>query len=387
MSEKFVQMIEEIGTTFADFRVKNDAKLKKMEDTQNVFETYLARQGFRGGLSSRGDGIITSEAEKEHAKAFFSMMRKGDIGNLRDLEIRADLSTLSDPEGGWLCPVEIEKQIERLALSSLAMRRLATVKRSATEYKKPLSTGISGTGGGWMTEKGTRDETGTPDLRLFEPPFCEAYSLPKVTQKLLDLSDFDIEGWLVSEINDVLVQLEGESFISGNGVGRPMGIASYETIADASWTYGNKVGYIASGHASLLNNVDKIRALKHALPAAYRQSAVFLMNDSTQEAIANFKDGEGRYIWKEGLTENAPDTLLGRPVEIDDNVDDIGAGKFPIFFGDWKRAFTIIDWAGGMRLIRDNVTQKGWVLFYLVKRVAGGISNFQALKALKISET
>jgi len=64
---------------------------------------------------------------------------------------------------------------------------------------------------------------------------------------------------------------------------------------------------------------------------------------------------------------------------------DIGADAFPICFGDFKRAYTIVDHTSGIRMLRDPYSEKGFVSFYTTKRLAGGISNAQALKFLKIS--
>lgn len=387
------KMLTEIANAwneqFASFRGKIDNRLEgqdkdydELKKQMDAIETAIALGQFPGG-SSRGGGTL-SAAAKEHKEAFLAWVRKGvNPEGLRDLEVRADLSTLSDPNAGYLVYEEMEKSIERLATDAVAMRRLAAVVKAKGEYKKPLSVG--GAGGGWVTEKGDRDETDTPELKMFAPAMAEAYALPEVTQKLLDMSDFDVSGWLLEEVNDVLVELEGEAFITGNGVGRPKGIIdSSLMVANASWEYG-KTGYIAGGHASLLNNADKLFTLQHALKPVYRRNSTWLMNDNTFEVIRKFKDGEGNYIWRPGLSENAPDMLLGKPVEIDDNMPDIGAGKYPIAYGDFKRAYRIIDHVNGIRLLRDPYTKKGWVKFYVTKRVTGGISNYQAIKFMKIA--
>jgi HK97 family phage major capsid protein len=71
-------------------------------------------------------------------------------------------------------------------------------------------------------------------------------------------------------------------------------------------------------------------------------------------------------------------------VHTDDNMDAVGAGKFPIAFGDFNRAYLVVDRAG-IRVLRDPFTSKPNVLFYTTKRVGGGIVNFEAIKLLKIS--
>jgi len=380
-------LVEQMGKEVVDFKTRYDGRIVNMEKQLNAIETAVARGQFTGGggssLSGFGAGIDT-QAAREHKEKFLAWARKGsDPDGLRSLEVQANLSTLSDPDGGFLVPIEIEKSIERLALASVAMRRLARVVTSKGEYTKPLSKG--GATGGWVAEKAARPETNTPELTLFSPPMNEIYAMPSVTQKLLDMSDFDVEAWLLEEINDVFVTTEGTGFITGNGVSRVKGIIDTALmIANASWEYG-KTGYIAGGHASLLNNADKLVDLQHALKPVYRQNGTWLMNDTTFAVIRKFKDGDGNYLWRPGLLENAPDTLLGKPVEIDENMPDIGANTYPIAFGDFKRAYTIVDHVSGVRLLRDPFTVKGFVNFYVTKRIAAGISNYEAIKFLKIA--
>jgi len=368
-------LVEKMGTSLDEFRAQYGARI-------DAIEKYIGRSILPGGGSTRRDAL--SAAAREHREKFLGWARKGgDTNALRELEVRAELSTLSDPDGGFLVPEEMEKTLERLAMDSLAMRRLARIVTSKGEYKKPLSAG--GAGGGWVAEKEERTETDTPELKLFAPAMAEMYALPEVTQKLLDMSDFDVAAWLTEEIDTTLVEVEGESFITGNGVGRPKGIIdSALMIANASWSYG-KTGYIASGHASLVNNLDKLISLQHALKPVYRRNATWLMNDNTWEVLRKFKDGDGNYMWRPGLLEGAPDVFLGRPVEIDDNMPDIGENAYPVAFADFKRAYTIVDHVTGLRLLRDPYSHKGWVQFYVTKRVAAGISNYQAIKFLKVA--
>ena len=374
------EQIAALNAAFLQFKDEHKDEIGKMKTQLDAIETFLSRSQFPGGGTPSKDNA----AVNEHKAAFLAWARKGANENeLRGLEIQANLSTLSDPDGGFLVPIEIEKNIERLALASVAMRRIARIVTARGEYTKPLSKG--GATGGWVAEKASRPETDTPDLQLFAPPMNEIYAMPSVTQKLLDMSDFDIENWLLEEINDVFVTTEGTGFITGNGVSRVKGIIDEALmVANASWVYG-KTGYIAGGHASLLNNADKLIDLQHALKPVYRQNAVFLMNDATFNVIRKFKDGTGAYLVMPGLVGGSPDTLLGRPVEIDDNMPDIGENTYPIAFGDFKRAYTIVDHTSGTRLLRDPFSVKGYVLFYVTKRLAAGISNYEALKFLKIA--
>ena len=200
---------------------------------------------------------------------------------------------------------------------------------------------------------------------------------------MLDDARLDVAAWLGDETSLDFNEQEGDAFIRGNGVEKPKGIAAYTMVANASYAWG-KVGYVVSGHATQLNNADKLIDLQHALKSIYRNGAVWLMADSTVNAIRKLKDGEGNYLWRPGLAENTPDTLLGKPVEIDDNVDAIGKDKYAVFFGNFKRAYLIVD-RYGVRVLRDPYSNKPYIHFYTTKRVGGGIVMYEAIKALKIS--
>ncbi len=401
--EELKKMIEAIGRAFEQFKAENDARIKAIEakgiadpllvekverinadlsamsamkKQLEAIETAVARAQFPGG------GRMVDPDKAAHAKAFERWFRKGIDDGLRNLEIKAAASTLSDPDGGFTVPEEVDAAIDRVAQVVSAMRRICTVRGISTDtYKKLVNQG--GSTSGWVAEKGTRAETTTPTLAEIAINTKEIYAMPAATQQLLDDSRVDIGGWLANEVSIEFNEEETDSFISGNGVEKPKGIAAYSMVANASYAWG-KVGYIAGGHASLLNNADKLIDLQHALKAVYRNGASWLMTDATLGVIRKFKDGEGRYMWMAGLLPGAPDTLLGKPIEIDDNVDEIGANKYPLFFANFKRAYLIIDRLG-TRVLRDPYTSKPYVLFYTTKRVGGGIVMYEAIKVMKIA--
>jgi HK97 family phage major capsid protein len=110
------------------------------------------------------------------------------------------------------------------------------------------------------------------------------------------------------------------------------------------------------------------------------------MNSATAGVVRKFKDADGRYIWSDALVAGQPPTLLGYPVTFVEDLDDVGADKFPIMFGNLKFAYQVVDRLG-VRVLRDPYTQKGWVLFYTTMRVGGSMVNFEALKLLKIASS
>ena len=65
---------------------------------------------------------------------------------------------------------------------------------------------------------------------------------------------------------------------------------------------------------------------------------------------------------------------------------DIATDSFSIAFGDFARGYLIVDRAG-VRVLRDPYSAKPYVLFYVTKRVGGGVQNFDAIKALKFGDS
>jgi HK97 family phage major capsid protein len=370
------QVLQELGNAFQDFKAKYDAELDELKKV-------VARSEFPGLTGGSFDGANLAE-KKEHAQAFDKFFRKGVDAGLRDLEIKAALSTTSDPDGGFGVPEEIDSEIEKLETDSVAMRRVARIKKITTsDYKKLVSVG--GTEAGWVGEHDARAETSTPELAQVAPTIGEIYANPGVTQVALDDIAFDAGEWLVEEVSSVFADKEGEAFITGNGVGKPRGILSYPTTneIDSVRAWGT-LQYVAGGHASLLNNADKLIDVVHSLRAKYRRGASWLMNSQTIAVVRKLKNGDGDYIWSDSLKEGQPNTLLGYPVEEEDFMPSISADQFPIAFGNFQRGYLIVDRIG-VRVLRDPYSVKGKVFFYTTKRLGGACQNFQAIKLLKVA--
>jgi len=339
--DELKKLIEDLGRAFEQFKAENDKRLKEIElkghadpllaekverinqDISQIATLKAQLQAIetvvgRGG----GGGGVSVEAENKK-KAFNALMRRG-VVDTKDLSIMAAASTLSDPDGGFTVPEEVDAAIERIAGTVQAMRRLATVRGISTDtYKKLVSQG--GATSGWVAEKGTRAETSTPTLVEIAINTKEIYAMPAATQTILDDSRIDIGAWLADEVAIEFDEEEGDSFINGNGVEQPKGIGAYTMIANGSYAWG-KVGFITSGAAATMPNADKLMDLQHALKPRYRNGAAWLMNDATMLVVRKFKDGDGAYLWRPGLNVRGIACAVdNRPVHcLDDRFDHSG---------------------------------------------------------------
>ncbi len=384
-------MIAQINAAVTEMRSKHDEAISgriTQEEAQALIEPInaeidrlsaaLTAAQLGGGA---GDGL--SAAARDHRNAFATWFRRGEVdADLGELAVNASLTTQSDPDGGYVVPVDWEQGIDRVLGTTSVMRQLARVVQiGGSTYKKLVNVG--GANSGWVGEEDARPETSTPRLRELSLPSGELYANPAATQTLLDDARFDVAAWLADEISIEFSEAEGEAFIRGDGKNKPRGILSYETVANSSYAWG-KIGFVKTGAAAAFGNppADAIIDLLFALKQGYRNNAAFLTSDTVMSEIRKWKDGDGNYLWSPPSAAAQVGTMLGKPVYTDDYMDPLGANKFPLAVADWKRAYTIAD-RMGVRILRDPYTNKPFVQFYATKRVGGGITNYEAIKLLK----
>lgn len=331
--------------------------------------------------------VLTPDA-RAHAQAFDRWFRRGVDANLADLQVKAELTTQSEPDGGFLTPREVSSTIDRVASAVSVMRQLATViSIGGDTWSKFVNLG--GTRSGWVGEEEARPETGTPKLSEIIIQAHELYAFPFTTQKMLDDGIIDIGQWLGAEVALEFEEQEGAAHITGSGVKQPLGLLTPSKAANSAWEWG-KVGFVATGNATgfkpldVANGVspaDAFTDLYYALKQRYRQNARWLISDAVMGSVRKFKDGNGADIWAPPTAET-PAMIMGKPVSTDDYMDALGANAFPVAFGDFKRAYTIVDRIG-IRVLRDPYKVHGKVGFYTTKRTGGGVTNFEAYKLLK----
>jgi HK97 family phage major capsid protein len=76
--------------------------------------------------------------------------------------------------------------------------------------------------------------------------------------------------------------------------------------------------------------------------------------------------------------------IRGKPVSFFQDMQAAGAGTLSVALGDFSVGYTIVDRLG-YRVIRDQLTAKPNTLFYITKRVGGAVTNFEAIKLLKLA--
>ena len=382
--------IEALGQAFEEFKATHTAELKALKDGAATGDLKAKLEKVEAALDTHQKEIEDAHTklaasqlgapgaglrDKEYSAAFQAHMKRG--------EVQAALNKGTDADGGYLAPIEWDRTItDKLTLVS-PIRQLATVQTISTSgFKKVFNLG--GTSSGWVGETAARPGTNNPTFGALDFIPGEIYANPSTTQQILDDAEINLESWLAAEVQTEFAKQEGKAFVSGDGVNKPFGMLTYVTgAANAAKHPFGAIAVVNSGAAAAIT-ADGIMDLIYSLPSAFTGNARFTMNRKTQGLIRKLKDGQGNYLWQPSYVAGQPATIAGFPVTEVPDMPDVAAAAKAVMFGDFKQGYLIVDRIG-VRVLRDNLTNKPYVSFYTTKRVGGGVQNPECLRALNIA--
>jgi HK97 family phage major capsid protein len=370
-AEEVRQAVTGFVTDFKGFQSEIETKLQQTEERMTMLDRKMTvRTPLAGAV----------DAGAPHQKAFNAYLRNGDDDGLRGLELEGkSLSTAVNSDGGYLVDPQTSETVQSVLNTTASIRAIASVVRvEATSYDVLVD--HTDVGAGWATEAGAQAETDTPQIDRITIALHELSALPKASQRLLDDSAFDIEGWLAGRIANKFARAEASAFINGDGVDKPKGFLSHASVDNDVWAWGN-VGYVPTGSDGDVTP-DAIIELVYALGAQYRANGAFVMNSKTTALVRKLKDADGRFMWSDGLAAGEPAQLMGYPVLVAEDMPDPASDSMSIAFGDFAAGYTVAE-RPDLRILRDPFSAKPHVLFYATKRVGGDVSDFAAIKLLK----
>ncbi len=390
------KLVDDLGKSVHDMRQNNEAKMAELAKNNGVAELKAAQEKLDEQVANMVKGLTdlqranalgadnqksNDDVAPEIKAAFSHLVRRGEGG----LDAKS-LSSLTNPDGGYLVPRDTSGRIIKKAQDFSPMRRYASVQMISGDALEGLNdNGVISTG--WVGETAARTATGTPQLGMWKVQAHEIYANPQATQRMLDDAEINVESWISRKLAEAFGQAEASAFISGDGVGKPRGILSrtFATTTDASRAWGT-VQKVASGASGAFvaspNAADCLISLMTALHLKYWAGAIFAMNRYTHGEVMKLKDDTGAYIWQPNFQLGAAGTILGQKVDASfDHLPSLGAASKSIVFGDFSNAYQIVD-KKGITILRDPLTNKPYVGFYTTRRVGGDVINSEAYKVL-----
>ncbi len=265
-------------------------------------------------------------------------------------------------DGGYLFPNEFMNEIVRDIAELNVMRnwvRVVPMKRDAMD----ITTLIDGLDVFWTAENAAKSTT----TARFSQATLTAKKLAAILyasdELIEDSTEIDVVNMVVGLFAEAIADEEERAIWLGNGTTEIQGITAAT------------IGGTVNGTGNTYNDLV---ALKYALPRKYRVNAAFFMNDATAGAIEGLKDTTGRPIFNPSLGEDRPDTLLGKPMVVVDNIP-----NRMVYFADLKRGYFLGD-RKRMTVKVSNDTEtaftKDQTAIRVVARIAGLVVLPQAIR-------
>lgn len=326
-----------------DKEIEREEKLLALE---NRAEELRSRQ--RPLMPDQRSDERQPNAGSEYRSAFYSMLANGGDVTALSAEERSVLRAgvvAPDPEqrgqstvaaaGGYTVPTELAGFI------------VQSMKDWGPMYDDNICTEMRTTRGNAVTIPTVDDtektaephkegddlaDTGAKDVE-FGQKLLNAYvfntEFVRFSFELAQDSAFGIEQLLGSLLGERLGRIANLQLTRGSGTNAPNGIVTASSL----------------GHTTLTTTGvtwDDIIDLEHSVDPAYRVSpkARYMFNDKTLSIVRKLKDGDGNYLWQKGdVQKGVPGSFNGRAYSINQAMDDLGADKKFMLFGDFSKYF------------------------------------------------
>ena len=402
MSEEIKEVLDGLGRGFEEFKAENSKRLdeieknghadpllqekvdKMSEDLASMAETKQTIELQQKNLDDANEKIekletviarpsaTKTEDVDIQMKAFKSWVRKGEVDEMEKKALYESDDTL----GGFYAPTEYVEEIIKTVTEISPIRSIARVRTTSKRaIEIPKRTGQFAAQ--WVSETGTRSETTGYTTGLLEITAHEQYALVDISQAMLEDSAFNLEGEMSAEFSEQFSKAEGTAFVSGSGIGQPLGFT--DSTAGVSSTN--------SGSGSALT-ANGILDLVYAIKSEYLGNARFVMSRGTFAKLLQLEDTEGQKIFHVGLNlvSGAPSTIVGFPYVLATDMPAIAGSAKPIAFGDFSRAYTILDRVN-LSVMRDPFSQatSGNIRYVARRRVGGTVVLPEPIQLQNIS--
>ena len=178
-----------------------------------------------------------------------------------------------------------------------------------------------------------------------------AGALTKISKSLINNVEFDIVGFIVKRMAYDIARFIEKNLL-GKGGGSIAGLGGATNVT-------TKAAVTADDLITFQGTVKDI----------YQANAIWIMSPATRDAIRLLKDDVGRYLLNDDVSAPFGKTLLGKPVYVSDNMDDIASGKKVIYYGDMSGLATKFSEEMHVEVLRELYAAQhaigvvGWVEF------------------------
>lgn len=361
-------------------RIERQDNLEQIEADQA--RSLNQREQIPGGGQDPAGGGTESESEtrsREQRSAFLRFVRSGRGGLTPEQR-----SLVENTAGEILVPEDLESEILRSLPALTVVRDLASNRSINTNRVRRRSLDEVSVGWGKLE---TADQTLTdsmPGTPTEEYTYVEdLYGLAKIGEDEFDDTDVNLESFIRDSFGRAIGEAEDTAFTVGTGHAAKMPVGIFSTAGGVPVLTSGATTYGTTGVNAPSVLLDDLKSLIYEVPAQYRRNGSFLTASTTELAISQIKDADGRYLWQPSLQAGRPNTFMGYALNNQEDVAGIAAGAKIASFGDVNAGYRVYD-RRGMTLQRlvELYAEEGMVGFKVRFRVGGDVIRPQALRVL-----
>jgi HK97 family phage major capsid protein len=329
-------------------RVRADeiaADMAKPQEVTLPATTTGATPSAEGGTDERAAAAVVEN------RAFWQYVRKGAAGvNAEDRSAllsaeRRDLSDITGASGGFTVPQGFLAKITERMKYYGPMRLVANVIQTSSGQDMPWpNNDDTAVVAAVLTENVAIANADIAFTQKTLKSFVWTSGLVRVPNTLLNDSAFDIESFLTKKFGQRFGRGQNTAFTAGAGHGS-------NTAQGIVGNLSSTVVTTATAGGLLLTYGDLINTF-HGVDPAYRNSntAGWMLSDGALKAARLITDTTNRPIFIPAgayggiADQNQPDSLLGKPLKINNDLQPMGSNKLGVgIFGDLEAAYVIRD--------------------------------------------
>lgn len=302
--------------------VSRDEAQDQMRQENEAYLNYV-RFGI-SGLSSEDRAIM--------AGRYVGDPRMGGVPTIRGAQ-----GVGSGSGGAYTVPDEAMRPIMEALKLFGGMRAVATTVPTATGADLPIPTdNDTSVSGEIITENSAHNDGDITFGQVVLQSFLYSSKIVKVSRQLLQDSSVDLNAYIGRKLGQRIGRIQNLHFTTGDGSSKPRGVVTASTL-----------GKTAAGAAAI--TYDELVDLMHSVDPAYQPNARWMMNFTTLGLVRKLKDSSNMPVWAP-MANGMPDTILGRPYQINQDMPAATTGLKSVLYGDFSN-YHIRD-AGNVILLR-----------------------------------
>jgi len=315
---------------------KIDKEIKLREENENMIKEFAKDE------ETNKEEVIEKRSVEEIEKEDFASFLRG-----KKLNTRANLTNMTYSDNSAVVPKTIVNEIiKKIYNVSPILERCLRYNLSG-DVELPYYPALNNT-----NDPATYDDISvayinefsdiTSTTGKFGSISLSGYlmgALTKISLSLVNNSQFDI-------VNEVINQM---AYRIGIFIEKQLLKGTENKITGLS-TLSNSL----TANSATAITADELISLKDMVKDQYQRDGIFIMSPATRTAIRLLKDQRGMYLFQSDLNNGFGDMLLGKPVYVSDNMDDMAASKVAIFYGDMTGLATNIREQVNIQILREH---------------------------------